>query len=435
MAEPEALIQSSGTWKTQALSRCRCLGLDYRKMLAWYDTVMSRVDSAWFKDQCRKATVPTRTLADAHPLYRLLTEGTDTALIQVCELGQYMGAFSSDPSIPDVSRDLVSAKFPSTLFELAMAHRWQSAGAQVVLQAPATGGRLSDFSAVINGLTFVVEASNISTALFDQLSFRTPLLIREAARPALGEGSALIVKLTVRTPPSKDWEQAVRRSVKECCRELNTLTSPREPTRVSRDTGDYVIEVERQPAPERGDPIALSCLGPELDHRHVSNWDVQFDLVTETEPRQLQLRTLIRFPVEGADSASRILKKLDREAEQLHGVRGPRVVLLDISGVEPNALQLNTEPLRQGLEHELRGTPELACVWLVSRGWTTEMRYQYRVQFVPNSESPFQLPRSFLGTFLRNEWLWDFLGDREIIHGTEEDAIRSFLGRQPRLWA
>lgn len=433
MAGPEALVESSGVWKTEALSRCRSLGLDYRKMLGWYDTVMSSVDQAWFKDQCRKAAVPTRTLADAHPLYRLLTEGTDPALIQVCELGQYIRAFSPDPAMPDVVRDLISPEFPSTLFELAMAYRWQLAGAQVALQAPAAKGRLADFAAVLNELKFVVEASNISSELFDQLSFRTPLLIRQAARPALRDGSVLLVKLTVRTSPPKDWEQDVRRSVKECCSELNAPTNSKERTRASRDTDGYVIEIERQPAPDRTDPILLSCLGPELDHRDVSKWDVRFDLVTETEPRQLQLRILIRFPVEGAGSAARIVKKVDKEARQLHGVRGPRVVLVDVSGIEPDVLQLNTEPLRQELEHELRETPELACVWLVSRGWTTEMRYQYRSQFVPNPESPFQLPLSFLGRLVRNEWLGDFLGEREVVHGTEEDAIRSFFARQPYL--
>ena len=61
------------------------------------------------------------------------------------------------------------------------------------------------------------------------------------------------------------------------------------------------------------------------------------------------------------------------------------------------------------------------------------MRYQYRSQFVPNPESPFQLPLSFLGKFVRNEWLWDSLGEREIVHGTEEDAVRSFFARQPCL--
>lgn len=432
MAEREALVQGSGTWKTKALERHRSLGLDYRKMLAWYDVVMGRVEEEWLAEQRRKASLPTRTLADVHPLYRFLTEGTDTALIQVCELGEYIEAFSSDPAISDVINDLVSSKFPSTVFELAMAYRWRSAGAQVALQPPAAGGRLGDFSAILYELPFVIEASNISSELFDQLSFRTPLLIQRAAQAAITEGSVLLIKLSVRTTPSKDWEQSIRKSVKECCSELNTIKDSKDCTRVIRDTNDYLIEVERQQAPDRTDPIALSSLGPELDYRDPANWDVQFDQVTETEPRQMQLRILVRFPVEIMSSAPRILKKLDKEARQLHGVHGPRVVLLDISGIEPDALQLNTEPLRQELRQELHQTPELACVWLVTRGWTTEMRYQYRVQFVPNPESPFQLPLSFIGKFVRNEWRWDFLSEREIVHGTEEDAIRSFWGRQPR---
>jgi hypothetical protein len=107
-------------------------------------------------------------------------------------------------------------------------------------------------------------------------------------------------------------------------------------------------------------------------------------------------------------------------------------VLLDISGIEANALQLNAEALRQGLMQELSGTPELACVWLVSRGWSTEMRYQYRGQFVANPKSPFQLPVSFFQNLVRDEWRWDFLGEKEFVHDSEEDAMRRFLERQPR---
>lgn len=202
-------------------------------MLAWYDVVMSVVKQEWLDDQRRRASLPVRTLADVHPLYRFLTEGTDPALIQVSELGQYIEAFRLDPAISGVIKDLVSAKFPSTVFELAMA--------------------------------------------------------------------------------------------------LNALEDDKGCTRVSRDANDYQLELERQTSPDRTDPIALSSLGTELDCRDAPNWDVQFDQITEAEPRRLQLRILVRFPTEVVSSAKRILKKLDKEAKQLRGVQGPRVVLLDIS--------------------------------------------------------------------------------------------------------
>lgn len=130
-------------------------------------------------------------------------------------------------------------------------------------------------------------------------------------------------------------------------------------------------------------------------------------------------------------SGPRILKKLSKEARQLRGVRGARVVLLDITGVEPDALELNVEALQQNLLSELTRTPELACVWLVTRGWTTAMRYQYRVVHIPNPESPFQLPHSFVKRFVLKEWKWDFLGGKEMEDTSEEEAVRRFYGRQP----
>ena len=127
-----------------------------------------------------------------------------------------------------------------------------------------------------------------------------------------------------------------------------------------------------------------------------------------------------------------MIKKLIREMKQLSGVRSSaRVVLLDITGIEPNALQLRTDELREGLRREITKKPALACVWLVSRMWTTEMRYAYWGLYVPNPNSTYQLPQSFLDTFVLNERSWDFLTETEIRHTTKEDARRSFLGRQP----
>lgn len=420
MADTKPLVQSCGAWRTKALERHVALRLNYGRMLAWYDTVMETVGPAWFEGQSVLTSSKARTLADAHPLYRFLSEGTDTALIYICELGKYIESFKSDPATPRIAQDLISPKFPSTLFELAMAYRWRIAGGQITLQPPAAEGRIGDFSAVLNEVPFIVEASNISAETFEKLSFRAPLLIRKTVPLALLSGSVLLVKAIFRTIPTGAWEDNLRRSVKECCYDLGAASNSAKPLQASREGEGYRIDIERmtEPEPFEDETTKSEC------------WDVRFDQITETAPHELKLRILIRFPPDEA-SALRILKKLDKEARQLHGVRGARIVLLDISGIEPNALELDTEALRQGLRAELIQTPELACVWMVSRVWTTEMRYQYRVVFIPNPESPFQLPHSFVERFASKERSWDFLGETQIEHTTEEEARRRFLGRQP----
>jgi hypothetical protein len=420
MDETEPLVQNSGVWETKALERHQALHLDYRKMLAWYRLVMNTVGPAWVAQSSASAS-KARTLADEHPLRRLLNEGTDTALISVCELGQYLEAFTADPALPQIAKDLISPKFVSTLFELAMAYRWQIAGGEIALQAPAAGQRVGDFSAVLNEVPFLIEASNISTELFEQLSFRAPLLIKNAAAGALSQDGVLQIKLIFRSVPDGEWEQTLRRAVKECCYEIGKPSGAANSSGAFREGTWFRIDAERLPIPVR----------PDLASNPAEQWDVRFDQVTEAKPHQILLQILIRFPPDEESSVPRILKKLSREARQLRGVRGARGVLLDVTGVEPDALKLNGEALQQELLRDLTRTPELAFVWLVTRGWTTAMRYQYRVMHIPNPESPFQLPSSFLKRFILKEWKWDFLGGVEMEDTTEQDAIRRFYGRQP----
>ena len=206
MDDTRPLIQSCGAWKTKALDRHVALRLRYEQMLAWYDTVTEIVGPSWLQGQSALASSKTRTLADVHPLYRFLNEGTDTALIQICELGQYIDSFKSDPALPRIAQDLVSSKFQSTVFELAMAYRWRLAGGQITLQPPAARGRIGDFSAVLSEVPFIVETSNISTDLYEKISFRAPLLIRKAVPAALLNNSVLLVEVSFKATPTGTWD-------------------------------------------------------------------------------------------------------------------------------------------------------------------------------------------------------------------------------------
>jgi len=77
----------------------------------------------------------------------------------------------------------------------------------------------------------------------------------------------------------------------------------------------------------------------------------------------------------------------------------------------------------------MRSIPELACVFVMSRGFSTALRFQYRALYVPNPESIYQLPESFLDRLAKLEWTWDFLTDREIPILDKDEAMRDWQRR------
>jgi hypothetical protein len=235
----------------------------------------------------------------------------------------------------------------------------------------------------------------------------------------LKDDSVLVVRFPVPTIPEGAWEQALVGAMKNCCYEVSGHGWETR-RQASREFDGLRIDVERFPLEEEVP-----------DTTQEDPWDVKADQITEEKPHKLLLRILVRFPFGDIDYASRIIKKLVKEMKQLSGVRRARVILLDVTGIEPNALQLRTDELREALRREITKKPALACVWLVSRMWTTEMRYAYGGLYVPNPNSTYQVPQSFLDRFVLNERSWDFLSETEVRHSTEEDARLSFLGRQP----
>ena len=54
----------------------------------------------------------------------------------------------------------------------------------------------------------------------------------------------------------------------------------------------------------------------------------------------------MNFPEQEQDLYDRIAKKIKKEARQLRGIEAPRVVVLDVAGVAPDALKLQMDQLR-----------------------------------------------------------------------------------------
>lgn len=431
------------TWRFRALERCDAVKIDRAKLLNSIDVVSGAMGTHWLEEQGRKRDRPGRTISDVHSLYRELTSASDTSLVAVCELSEYLETFLNDPAISDILKDLRSDKYEATFFELAMAYRWLKAGAQVKLQPPTPRGA-ADFEATLLGLRFVVEASIFPSDIFSDVRFRIPMIITSAVDSAVGKECAIAVHVLIREYPPGDFEGALRALVKEACMSLEQNRRQGIAGPLFRDTTFGTIQVE--PITEATETIPQS-----RDHfaevsdedRPGQHWDVCFRAVrkhlppgvpvyqaVEDEAETEHLRVFVNFPEQGQDLYDQIAKKIKKEARQLRGIEGPRVVVLDVAGVAPDALELQMDQLRGEVQKLMKSTPELACVWLMSRCWSTDLRYQYRGVYVPNADSVFQLPTSFLQSLMRREWLWDFLGSRIVHPISEEEAAREYDRRR-----
>ncbi len=103
--------------------------------------------------------------------------------------------------------------------------------------------------------------------------------------------------------------------------------------------------------------------------------------------------------------------------------------MLDVSGIAHDILEFVGDEIQNRVLHVMRTIPELAGVWLMSRGWSTALRFQYRAAYLANPESTYQLPQAFLEKLTQLEWKWDFLTDREIPWLSEDDARREWQRR------
>jgi hypothetical protein len=97
--------------------------------------------------------------------------------------------------------------------------------------------------------------------------------------------------------------------------------------------------------------------------------------------------------------------------------------------VESDVLSLGKDQVLASLAGSMRRIPELAAVWLMSRRFSTALRFQYHIIYVMNGDSVYQIPASFIDKLVEFVWLNDFLGEREIVLTSEDEAIRNYWRR------
>jgi hypothetical protein len=417
-------------WFQRAAERAPAILLPFDRISEAHALVCGAIGAPWLEEQDRLTGNATTNIGAAHSLYRDLNATTDTSIAAVCELAHYLRAFQADPALPSVLTDLRSPKFDPVFLELAFAYRWQDAGADVHLR-PATPKGEADFDAVIDGLPFTVEVSSFPHDYFGGVQFRITSVIADTVKSAIDEATPVAVRVTI-LDPSGNLEATVRQAVKDAARTFN-----------ASDANEGRIEIASC-------SVLISTLSdtdprPHLDEfgrpvfDDVSEWDVILRAVQQELPVGTPLyqaakgrevredaRIYVRFPGDPRDRYARIGKKLKKEVQQLKGIRTPRVVILDVS--DPtfgDVFDLEQAALRGPIERVLESTPELACVFVMMRRWTTAFRYKYYGLFIDNPHSVYRLPQKFMDRMTMREWQWDFLGARAYPEThSYEDALK-----------
>ena len=400
----------TGLARQHALETCAQLRLPADKILAAYEIVESVLGAEWLAEQERQSEKHRLKISDAHPLVRILAEPTPQAHAEICELALYLQQFASDPSIGSIIQDLRTPKYPAILMELAFAHRWQDAGAKVRLR-PTTARGEADFEAILSELPFVVETSLFPEQLFREPRFRLPQIIAQAV-----EKSALPcpIKLSVmlREYPAGNVEAQVFAAITAACRQFASQTTP-----LSQWLPFGNIDLQAlNPEPD---------YNPFLQAAEEEPWDICFRHVKRHLPygepiynatghdvAEEQARIFVKFPPNDVDIYNAIYRKLKKEAAQLSGVKGPRVVILD-TGALGDISGYNEDALRSQLRRLMRPIPELACVWLSMRRFLRECRHRYFSLYVPNQDSTYQMPSTFVDRYAMREWRWDYLAGEE----------------------
>jgi hypothetical protein len=422
-----------GLWENSALERYQALKIDKDKLLESHDIVCSAIGQYWFEKQQNKLHIPHHSISDAHPLFRILRSPADIDLIAVCELAEYLRAFLRDGSITQMVVDLKTSKFESTFLELALAYRWLKAGAAVTLRPPTPKGE-ADFDASIGENQFIVEASIFPADIYSQPLWRLPNIAAETINSIIKKQIPVALKIRIKQFPSGDIEGVLRHSIKNACNALLSQINKESSQPVLQGTDFWTIEIE--PITPSTEPVNQSSL-------RGTDWDtgirgVEKRLPPEGEPiyrindqedERENMRIFIKLPEMQEDPLKRVVKKLIKESRQLHGIRAPRVIILDVTGIARGILGASLQSCRAEILKLMTDTPELACIWLLNRCWTSEFRYQYRGYFITNPRGIYSLPSQFIEKLIDLEHRCDFLGEREIPITSQEEAHREYEAR------
>jgi len=406
---------SLAMWQARAVERAAILKIEQSKLLDSAQMVLSALGAEWLQKQQVLTENPQRGISDVHPLYRDLNSSSDGAIIVVCELAQYLRNFMSDPAISTILADLRSDKYESTLFELAKASRWMTAGATVMLQPTVPGG-IADFAAVIDGIKVIVEASIFPCDDFAHRRFKVGLIVERAIKSVVNDRFPVAVKVRLISYPEGDFDGALGKAIREACHSLISELSQGRINVVSKTLPFGAVSAELiTPNTEQ---VTESDGSPTITE---SDWDLcgrictrrkeagEFAYLSLRNPDEFELfRSFIKLPEIEDSPHIRIIKKLQKEARQLRGVADPRVVILEVSALTQEGLLVSDDGLKIEIQNAMRNI-SIVGVWLFSSVIPAFKRHLFMGQYISNPRSNYQLPEAFKSRLERQEGAWDFV--------------------------
>ena len=404
-------------WESGAAVRHVHIGIRLEKLFEARDLVRGAMGAAWFEEQERRHDRV--GIAHEHPLYRQLTAPNDLALVEVTELAHYLMAFANDPALPDVINDLRGDKFWAVFYELAMAHRWQDAGASVTL-APATAKGVADLKAVIDGQEFIVEVSKFEDDFVGSFRFGIPMKIAEAVDKALLNLQPFVCKIYLHEQLTPAKETPLRAIVKEACHAFRqALCKGENSASVVRALCTVTLECLTELS--ETNPFRLDEFGRQVSVREHS-WNVYMGSPDD------HARFFLQVQPEERCIRDELLAKVTKEVKQLSRTETPTVVMIDVSAFG-DFYSLPMASMQDNLTDVLRQHQRVASLWFFSRQWTTAFRYKY---WWTRLESPYAnvlVPDAFLQRLIDREWRWDFLGERDYEFSTPEADSRRYAER------
>lgn len=392
-------------WHEAATAMSSELRMPSDRLYADHAIVRCALGSSWVEREAREAAKPQARFSDVHPLYRNLGSATTGDVVVVAELALYLRAFKDDPRIASVLANLRSGtKYRPTLFELAMAYRWQRAGARVTLEPEIKHG-LADFAAEIDGITFIVECASFPTDIFDT----DPNVLGQFLSPFGSKNFdfpfsvTLELQVTEQTPGDffgdvlracKDAMQRFRQELNEVSVRATFGTATMRRTSI-RD----VNTVEWDPAMRlvSHEPNESGSLFRALENREVreKGW------------------ICVSMPSRRGDGYEKAREKFLEEYRQLRGVSAPRLILLDITGLTYDVLRADMGRINDGLGLDLLQRPKASALWLSTRGITDDARFQYRAFVMDNPNATTPVPASFTNRVAEMEYRLDYLTEPE----------------------
>lgn len=389
-------------WYEAALDRAPALGLTYQRLCDDHSLVCSALGVEWLDQQDAASKKPTYRLSHGHPLFRALRGSTDQGMVEVAEIALYLREFQSDPRIADALASLRSSdKYTPTLFEIAMAYRWKTAGADVSLE-PAIPQGFADFSASKDGIEIIAECASFPSDVFstrpqDLIQFVMPLVKKYVDVPF-----SVTVEIRVSHQTPGDFYGAVQSTLKAAG---GLFVGEQSDVTVADEFGD--IRVRRTGDGEAPDQDAFDIIVRSV--AKAPNPDGSLHQVHLNEDVRENYWVCLVFPRVQADGYEQLARKFKHEYDQLSGVSQGRLILLDATGLAPDALRFDLDRLNDTVGQSLLARPKAVGAWLTTRGWSDRSRFQYRGVLMRNPNSAIRLPAGLQEALEEREHRYDYL--------------------------